>query len=161
MIELKRNEEIAENYRLLGAAITEHLADEPDLIANLANISSMIRYSLPHVNWAGFYLLQGDTLVLGPFCGKPACTRITLDRGVVGYTARKGEIVIVPNVHEFDGYITCDPATNSQMVSPLYKNGELFGVLDLDSPVFDRFTQDDAAGLAEIVKSIHEFLERC
>jgi GAF domain-containing protein len=160
MFDIVTNENSAENYRFLLAAVKSHLEDEPDLIANLANISSFIRYSVPGVNWAGFYLLQGETLVLGPFSGKPACTRIPLGKGVCGTAAKRREITIVPDVHEFDGYIVCDPATNSQIVLPLYQNGELFGVLDLDSPEFDRFHQLDKDGLSKIADSVNEFLER-
>src|SRR5687767_4928255 len=111
----------------------------------------MIYHSLPDLNWAGFYFLKGEQLVLGPFQGQPACVRIEVGKGVCGTSALKRETVIVPNVHEFPGHIACDSASNSEIVLPVINEGRLIGVLDLDSPKFARFDDEDAAGLARVV----------
>jgi L-methionine (R)-S-oxide reductase len=127
---------------------------EPDMIANLANISALIFHSLPGLNWAGFYLLKESQLVLGPFQGKPACIRIPIGRGVCGTAAERRRSVIVPDVHAFEGHIACDSASNSEIVVPVLIDGELVGVLDLDSPHFDRFDDEDRAGLEALVAVI-------
>ena len=118
-------------------------------IANLANASALLWQSLPDLNWAGFYLLDGDKLVLGPFQGKPACIEIPLGKGVCGAAASSGKTVVVADVHEFDGHIACDSASNSEIVVPLFINGTLYGVLDIDSPLFDRFSEADRLGLEQ------------
>jgi len=123
------------------------LADERDWIANLANTAALLWHSLPNINWVGFYLLKHGELVLGPFQGKPACVRIALGKGVCGTAAAQRRTLVVPNVHEFAGHIACDSASNSEIVVPLIKNGELFGVLDVDSPVLARFGVEDQASL--------------
>ena len=160
MFEFKPNSDIKKNYKLLQSAIDSHLEDEDNLIANLANIASFIYTALPEVNWAGFYLVEGKTLVLGPFCGKPACVRIPFGTGVCGTAAEKGETIVVPDVHKFEGHIACDGETNSEIVLPVFKGGEVFGVLDVDSTAFDRFLQDDLEGLSKIADSISRYLER-
>src|SRR3954468_14461270 len=137
-----------ELYDQLAAQLSSLLAGERDLTANAANFSSLIFQSLPDLNWAGFYFEKDGELVLGPFQGQPACVRIRIGQGVCGAGAAKGETVIVPNVHEFPGHIACDSASQSEIVVPLMKNETLFGVLDLDSPSFGRFDEQDAAGLA-------------
>ncbi|MCL2854388.1 MAG: GAF domain-containing protein [Defluviitaleaceae bacterium] len=159
MFEFRADSDISKNYQLLQGAIDAHLRDEKNLIANLANIASFIYTALPDVNWAGFYLAMDGELVLGPFCGKPACTRIPIGRGVCGTSAEKGEIIVVPDVHAFDGHIACDSQSNSEIVLPLFIKGRVFGVLDIDSPMFDRFSQADVDGLAKIANSISRFLE--
>ncbi len=126
------------------------LNGETDLIANAANISSLLFYSLPDVNWAGFYFFKNGELVVGPFQGKPACVRIAMGRGVCGTAAAKQETVIVKNVHEFPGHIACDSASNSEIVIPLIKDGRFMGVLDIDSPITARFDEDDRNGLERI-----------
>ena len=141
-----------ELYDQLASQLSALLAGERDLIANAANFSSLLFYSLPDLNWAGFYFLQDNELVLGPFQGKPACVRIKIGQGVCGAGAAKCETVIVPNVHEFPGHIACDSASNSEIVLPLIKNGNLIGVLDLDSPKFSRFDREDAVGLEDLVR---------
>jgi GAF domain-containing protein len=141
-----------ELYDQLAAQLSSLLAGERDLIANAANFSSLIFYSLPDLNWAGFYFFQNDELVLGPFQGRPACVRIALGQGVCGTAAAKRATTIVPNVHEFPGHIACDSASNSEIVVPLMKGEQLIGVLDLDSPVPSRFDEGDAAGLETLVK---------
>jgi L-methionine (R)-S-oxide reductase len=139
-------------YDQLASQLSSLLAGERDLIANAANFSALIYHSLPDLNWAGFYFAKDDELVLGPFQGKPACVRICVGQGVCGAGAAKCETVIVPNVHEFPGHITCDSASNSEIVIPLMKDSRLVGVLDLDSPRLARFDQEDAAGLEQLVR---------
>jgi L-methionine (R)-S-oxide reductase len=139
-------------YDQLAAQLSSLLAGERDLIANAANFSSLIFYSLPDLNWAGFYFEKDGELVLGPFQGRPACVRISLGQGVCGTAAAKCETIIVPNVHEFPGHIACDSASNSEIVVPLMKGHRFIGVLDLDSPVPARFDEEDAAGLETLVK---------
>ena len=136
-----------EFYLELGKQVRALLADERDFIANAGNFSSLLYHSLPDVNWAGFYLLKNNELVLGPFQGQPACIRIALGKGVCGTAAQVRQTVVVENVHEFPGHIACDSTSNSEIVVPLIKNGNLIGVLDLDSPKLSRFDDDDAEGL--------------
>jgi len=141
-----------ELYDQLASQLSSLLAGERNLIANAANFSALIFHSLPDLNWAGFYFAKDGELVLGPFQGQPACVRIKIGQGVCGAGAAKCETVIVPNVHEFPGHITCDSASNSEIVIPLMKGGRLMGVLDLDSPSLSRFDEEDAAGLQRLVR---------
>jgi L-methionine (R)-S-oxide reductase len=141
-----------ELYTDLAAQLRGLLAGERDFIANTANFASLLYHSLPDLNWAGFYLTQGGELVLGPFQGKPACVRIPIGKGVCGTAAAQRETIVVANVHDFPGHIACDSASNSEVVVPLISEEKLLGVLDLDSPSLDRFDDDDAAGLNELVK---------
>lgn len=141
-----------EHYRNLASQLSSLLAGERDLIANAANFSALIFQALPDLNRAGFYFARDGELVLGPFQGKPACVRIKIGQGVCGAGAAKCETVIVPNVHEFPGHIACDSASNSEIVVPLMKDSRLIGILDLDSPKPDRFDNDDAKGLEELVR---------
>ena len=141
-----------ELYQNLVQQLRSLLAGERDFIANAASFASLLYQSLPELNWAGFYLLQDKELVLGPFQGKPACVRIGVGKGVCGVAAAQRETVIVPNVHEFPGHIACDSASNSEIVVPLEKAGRLLGVLDLDSPLFARFDDEDAEGLNGLVE---------
>lgn len=127
------------------------LAGETDRIANYANFAALVYHSLPDLNWAGFYLLQGEELVLGPFQGKPACVRIQLGKGVCGTAAQQRAIQLVPDVHAFPGHIACDSASRSELVVPLLAGAELLGVFDLDSPLPGRFDQADAAGLQALL----------
>jgi GAF domain-containing protein len=138
-------------YNQLAAQLSSLLAGERDLIANAANFSSLIFHSLPDLNWAGFYFVKDNELVLGPFQGRPACVRIAMGKGVCGTAAAEGVTTIVPNVHEFPGHIACDSASNSEIVVPLMKDGRLIGVLDLDSPLFGRFDTEDDQGLNRLV----------
>ncbi len=136
------------------AAITE---DVPHLIANLANVSAVIYAYYDRLNWAGFYLYEGGKLVLGPFQVKTACIEIPLGKGVCGTAAQKNETVVVKDVHEFPGHIACDSASNSEIVIPVHKaNGELFGVLDIDSPVKERFTDKEREELEAAVKALEK-----
>ena len=138
-------------YASLAVQLLSLLNGEHDLIANAANFSSLLFNSLPNVNWAGFYFLRGEELVLGPFQGNPACVRIPLGTGVCGVAAQRCETIIVPNVHEFPGHIACDVASNSEIVVPLFDGERLLGVFDLDSPKIGRFDDQDAEGLNELV----------
>lgn len=140
-----------ELYQTLRDAAAALLEGELDHIANAANLSSLIFHTLPDLNWAGFYFFDGRELVVGPFQGKPACVRITLDRGVCGAAARTREVQIVADVHAFPGHIACDSASNSEIVLPLVAaDGRLIGVLDLDSPKHARFDLEDAQGLKDV-----------
>lgn len=145
-----------ELYEFLASQLSQLLADERDLIANAANTSALLFHSLPELNWVGVYLLKEDELVLGPFQGKPACVRIAVGKGVCGTAAARRETVLVPNVHEFPGHIACDSASNSEIVIPLVKKDGLIGVLDLDSPSFGRFDDDDALGLNRLAQILIE-----
>src|SRR5262245_51218876 len=119
------------------------LGGERDRIANLANCAALLWQELPDINWVGFYLLRNGELVVGPFQGKPACVRIAIGKGVCGTAAQRRESIVVPNVHEFPGHIACDSASNSEIVVPMIKDGALLGVLDIDSPMLNRFSEED------------------
>jgi len=138
-------------YAALNRTLTALLADERDFIANLANTAALLWQELPDINWVGFYLLKDGELAVGPFQGKPACVRIALGKGVCGTSAQQRKSIVVPNVHEFDGHIACDTASNSELVVPLIKNGALIGVLDIDSPLFARFDDEDRKGVEGVV----------
>ena len=137
-------------YQSLLQATRALLAAETDPIANAANTAALLFNALPGLNWAGFYILHGDTLVLGPFQGKPACVRIAIGKGVCGSAAQKQETLVVKDVHAFPGHIACDAASNSEIVVPLIKNGKLWGVLDIDSPLPARFDDTDRRFLEEL-----------
>lgn len=136
---------------LAADAVTK---DEPDAIANMANISALIWQYLPDLNWAGFYRMVGGELVLGPFQGKPACIRIPLGRGVCGAAAASAQTQLVEDVHAFPGHIACDAASASEIVVPIVVDGRVVAVLDLDSPVAARFDAADQAGLEALVERI-------
>ena len=142
-------------YAELETSLRALLEGENDLVANAANLAALLFWSLPQLNWAGFYLVEprrGD-LLLGPFQGKPACVRIPVGRGVCGTAAARRETVVVPDVHAFPGHIACDSASNSEIVVPVVRDGELLGVLDLDSPVRSRFDDADARGREALVRA--------
>ncbi|MDQ6929893.1 MAG: GAF domain-containing protein [Candidatus Eremiobacteraeota bacterium] len=140
------------DYELLATQATGLLEGERDLIANAANLAAFLYQELPDVNWVGFYFVQGSDLVLGPFNGKPASSRLAHGRGVCGAAVRDRTTVIVDDVHAFSDHIVCDSASQSEIVVPLFHNDEIFGVLDIDSPVKARFTQADRDGLEQIVQ---------
>jgi GAF domain-containing protein len=142
-----------ELYRQLADQLRALLAGESDLISNAANTAAMIYHTLPDINWAGFYFLNSDELVLGPFQGKSACTRIPLGKGVCGTAAKERKTLVIPDVQKFPGHIACDSASNSEIVVPIIKNNKLLGVLDVDSPALDRFDAEDQKGLQMIVKT--------
>lgn len=135
------------DYEALEKSLEALIRDVPYETANLANASALLWQSLPDINWAGFYQLRGDRLVLGPFQGKPACIVIPMGRGVCGTAAAEEKTVRVEDVHTFPGHIACDCASNSEIVIPLYRDGALWGVLDIDSPRFSRFSPEDQQGL--------------
>jgi GAF domain-containing protein len=143
-------------YPALAKSIRALLGDERDFLANAANVAALLYQELPEVNWAGFYLLKGQDLVLGPFQGKPACTRIGPGKGVCGAAAKNRQTVVVENVKKFPGHIACDSASQSEIVVPIVRNGRLIGVLDLDSPILGRFDDEDRAGLEEVVRLLLE-----
>jgi len=138
-------------YSQIHQQLTELLRGERDWIANASNTAALLYNLLPEVSWLGFYLWQGSELVLGPFQGKPACTRIQPGKGVCGLAAEKQEVVVVPNVNEFPGHIACDTASQSEIVIPLMNWGKLIGVLDVDSARLNRFDVEDAEGLETAV----------
>jgi L-methionine (R)-S-oxide reductase len=141
-------------YRDLAQALEALIADEPDGVANMANAAALIWESLPDVNWVGFYRNIGGELVVGPFQGRPACIRIPFGQGVCGVAAETRRVQRIDDVHAFPGHIACDSASNSEIVVPIIREGELLGVLDIDSPKAARFTEEDEAGcvkLAEIL----------
>ena len=135
-----------ESYEELERQLSGLLAGERDFIANAANTAALIFHTLPDLNWAGFYFLQGDVLVLGPFQGKPACVRIGWGKGVCGAAAAKGVSIVVPDVSAFPGHIACDPQSRSELVVPLVSERRVVGVLDLDSPRLARFDDADRTG---------------
>ncbi len=145
---MTKTELYAQLARQLGAL----LGGERNPIANAANMAALIYQTLPDLNWAGLYLLDGEDLVLGPFQGRPACTRIRLGKGVCGTAAEQRRTLVVENVHEFPGHIACDAASNSEIVVPIITAEGLCGVLDLDSPLPGRFDTEDQAGLEQIVR---------
>jgi len=141
-----------ELYKALFEFSQGLVAGERNMIANLANISSLLFHTLTQVNWVGFYLLHHDELILGPFQGKPACIRIPIGKGVCGTAVAQKTAQLVKNVHMFPGHIACDGDTNSELVIPLIRDGKIYGVLDLDSPVLERFSEEDQQGLEKIVE---------
>lgn len=143
-----------ELYRDLLSALDALTADESDPIANMANAAALLFEYLPDLNWAGFYRLIGEELVLGPFQGKTACIRIALGEGVCGTAAATGETQLVEDVHAFPGHIACDAASASELVVPITSQGQLIGVLDLDSPTPGRFDSGDAAGCEMLVRML-------
>ena len=144
-------ENTQEFYAELAATLRAMLTGERDWLANLANTSALIYQMVPDLNWAGFYLLRGEELVLGPFQGNPACVRISLGRGVCGTAASERRSQVVPDVHAFPGHIACDSASNSELVVPLLLDDRLLGVLDLDSPTPARFDEEDRLGCEQLV----------
>ena len=137
------------DYFALNAQLATLVEGIPHPIANLANAAALLFHSLPDLNWAGFYLREKEKLILGPFQGKTACIDVPLGRGVCGTAAAEDRSLLVPDVHAFRGHIACDSASRSEIVVPLHKNGEVVGVLDIDSPVPSRFTAEDRSGLEQ------------
>lgn len=145
---------ITSNYSLLNRQLEAVLGDEPNLIANLSNASALLFEHFDQINWAGFYLYEKETdeLVLGPFQGKVACIRINNGKGVCGTAFKSRETIVVPDVHEFPGHIACDAASRSEIVVPLRLDEEYIGVLDIDAPVTNRFSEEDKAVLEEFAE---------
>jgi len=147
-------------YQQLSEQSRELISGIPYLTANLANLSALIYQTLEQINWAGFYVMEDGQLVLGPFQGKPACIVIPLGKGVCGTAAKENRTIVVPDVHAFPGHIACDGSSRSEIVVPIHHNGNVIAVLDIDSPVEGRFTEEDGAGLERIVQVIEEWLEQ-
>lgn len=140
------------DYPTLNAQLSALIRGMPHRVANLASAAALLYHTLDGLNWAGFYLLKGDTLVLGPFQGRPACIEIPVGRGVCGTAVAEGKTQLVRDVHQFPGHIACDSASNSELVVPIRAGGKIVGVLDLDSPRVGRFTEADQTGLEEFVR---------
>ncbi|HSG33059.1 MAG TPA: GAF domain-containing protein [Sphingomonadaceae bacterium] len=139
-------------YAELASAADALTRDEPDGVANMANVAALLWQFLPDLNWAGFYRAIGGELVLGPFCGRPACIRIAMGRGVCGTAAAERKTRLVEDVHAFPGHIPCDAASRSELVVPVLREGEVIAVIDLDSPLPARFDREDAAGIEALAK---------
>lgn len=146
------------NLALLPAQAAALLAGESDVVANLANTSALIYDQVSQINWVGFYFLRGDELVLGPFQGKPACVRLKRGRGVCWAAVEADDVTVVGDVHTFAGHIACDCATKSEMVVPLHKDGGVFGVLDVDSPIENRFDEETVARLRATAAAVEKAL---
>ncbi|MCP3126930.1 GAF domain-containing protein [Shewanella sp. KJ2020] len=145
-------------YESLNRQALALLEGEDDVVAAMANFSALLNDNLTELNWVGFYVMRGEQLVLGPFQGKVACTRIPLGKGVCGSAALADQTQRVADVHQFDGHIACDSASNSEIVVPVRAQGKVIAVLDIDSPVFDRFDEEDQKGLELLVKSFESCL---
>lgn len=146
----------AEQYRQLLDAAEALTAGEPDAVANMANVAALLWEFLPDLNWAGFYRMVEAELVLGPFVGRPACIRIPLGKGVCGTAAATGAVQVVADVHAFPGHIACDAASRSELVVPVLRGGAVIAVIDLDSPVLERFDQSDAAGIESLASILSD-----
>lgn len=147
-------EDINEFYDYLKLQVMGLTEDVPHFIANMSNISALLNDALEDINWVGFYFMKDGQLVLGPFQGKPACIEIEVGRGVCGTAVEKDEVQLVYDVHQFPGHIACDGASNSEIVIPMHAKGQIVGVLDIDSPLIGRFTEEDQNGLTAIVQMI-------
>ena len=148
----------AKNKHLFLQQLESIIQDEKNVIANLANTSAFLNEILSDINWVGFYLLENDELVLGPFQGKEACVRIPLNKGVCGTAAYNQKTIRVDNVHEFPGHIACDALSCSEIVVPMMKNNQLIGVLDIDSPSYSRFSLEDQEFLEEVVSLLIKYV---
>jgi len=146
-------------YEIMNAQLKSLMDGEDDKISNMSNASALLMSTLKDINWAGFYLMKNGRLQLGPFQGKVACLRIPLGRGVCGTAALEDKTQRIDDVHQFAGHIACDSASNSEIVVPLHANGEVVGVLDIDSPIFERFSEEDQEGLEEFAKILEQGCE--
>ena len=146
------------DYQALNAQLKALTEGIPYKIANLANASALLWEHLQDINWAGFYMMEDGALVLGPFQGKTACIRIPVGKGVCGTAVAENATQLVPDVHLFPGHIACDCASNSEIVVPIHVNGAIWGVLDIDSPHFNRFSEVDQAGLEQFVHTLEAVL---
>ena len=146
------------NYDTVCAQLSALVEGIPYEVANLANASALLWQEMPGINWVGFYKMEDGALVLGPFQGKPACIRIPVGRGVCGTTVAEDRVQLVYNVHDFPGHIACDSASNSEIVLPIHVSGQIWGVLDIDSPYIGRFTEEDSVGLQNVVQIIEKAL---
>ena len=142
------------DYRLMYEQAVEIIRTEPHYVSALSNLSALLFQSMEGINWAGFYLMDRGSLVVGPFQGKTACIRIEIGKGVCGTAVRQQRVVRVADVHAFPGHIACDASSRSEIVLPIWNKGRIAGVLDIDSPLPDRFTAEDEEGLSDIVQLI-------
>ena len=142
------------DYRLMYEQAAEIIRTEPHYVSALSNLSALLFQSMEGINWAGFYLMDRGSLVVGPFQGKTACIRIEIGKGVCGTAVRQQRVVRVADVHAFPGHIACDASSRSEIVLPIWNKGRIAGVLDIDSPLSDRFTAEDEEGLSDIVQLI-------
>lgn len=145
-------------YNFICLKLTGLIGDETDWLANLSNASALFWLLIKEINWVGFYLVKNDELVLGPFQGKPACIRIAKGKGVCGTAWDSDSVQLVPNVHDFPGHIACDGASNSEIVLPIHSNGKVVAVLDIDSPLLERFNEEDQAGLMKVVALLEKYV---
>jgi GAF domain-containing protein len=147
-----------QHYSELAQQVEAIVAGESDFVANMANVSAILYWALDNVNWAGFYLVKEGQLVLGPFHGQPACIRIPIGKGVCGTAVSENCIQLIDDVHQFSGHISCDAASNSEIVLPIRHNNQIIAVLDVDSPIIGRFDLEDKAGLSRIVEILQTTL---
>lgn len=146
------------NYESILRQLSALSEGVPYEVANLANAAALLWQELPKINWVGFYKMEGGALVLGPFQGKPACICIPVGCGVCGTAVAQDRVQLVYDIHDFPGHIACDCASNSEIVIPIHKNGEIWGVLDIDSPFMGRFTEKDRDGLQKIAAALERIL---
>jgi GAF domain-containing protein len=147
------------DYKLLAAQIRSLAEDEPNYIPVMSNASALLYENMEDLNWAGFYIMNKGSLMLGPFQGKVACIRIELGKGVCGTAAQSNETQLVKDVHQFPGHIACDSASNSEIVVPIHSDGKVVAVLDIDSPSLGRFDENDKEGLEQFVKALEETVD--
>ena len=154
-----KNSDLDYKTKIFFEDLERYLSKENDMVANLANTAAFISAFFDNINWSGFYLLKENQLVLGPFCGMPATTRIDIGKGVCGTAFEKGETLVVDNVCEFLGHIACDIRSKSEVVIPLVKNGKKYGVLDIDSSVYSRFSKEDVEILVKVLEILYKYTE--
>ncbi len=161
MIKLNGIEKMSDKqkYDFLLMQLEGQLSSEKDTLANLSNASALIYAIVKRLNWAGFYFMKDGELVLGMFQGLPACNRINIEKGVCGAAVREMKTQLVPNVHEFPGHIACDGASNSELVVPIIKDGVVYGVLDLDSPELNRFTEFEKLYMEKFVEKLNKYID--
>ena len=147
------------DYSLVAKQLQSFLEEEPFYVPALSNASALLNEALHTINWVGFYLMRNGELVLGPFQGKVACIHISVGKGVCGTAVEQDQTLVVPDVHEFPGHIACDCASNSEIVIPIHKNGTIVGVLDIDSPIKNRFSEEEKEGLEHLVEIIEQYVE--
>ncbi len=147
------------NYELLEKQVTELLKTEPFYAASMSNISSLIMEALPDLNWAGFYIFRNSCLTVGPFQGKPACIHIEVGKGVCGTAFHEDRTIVVEDVHTFPGHIACDSASNSEIVIPIHSGGKPVAVLDIDSPLLNRFSEEDRLGLEKVASVTEKMIK--
>lgn len=146
-------------YKILLVRLEGQLSSEVDSMANICNSAALLYNNLKDINWSGYYFMRNGELVLGPFGGKPACSRIKIGNGVCGSAVLNKKAYIVPNVHEFEGHIACDSASNSELVIPIMKEDIIYGVLDIDSPIIDRFDEVDKKFIEKFVEKLNKYID--